>query len=688
MIKFMRKHNKKLLAIFASGLLIVWLGSSALQEMFRTDPRDEIVGSAFGQEFSGVDLGQAHLRTDVLGMMSIMWDRPWGGGAYNLPIKPVDHLTWFLLDQEARQSGIQVPRSEVDRLVKSSPQRGRAMEVIRDRRAVSIETIKDWIGDFMRINRVGQLAATSVKVSIPEIEHFVRDTGEKIKVRMAVLRADDFGDPEAKLDDAQLQDHFHKYKKLLPGEGEHGFGYKLPDRIRVQYIVADVDKVEKVMKVSREDARDYWSPNRKNFTKQVPLTTAPAGKPAASKPATPKPTTSSKPATRTEIKSFAEAYEDVVAEMRRERAPVLAEKIIRIASQRLHEPWYRVQLNKETGYKSAPPGADAPDHIDKIVADACSRNDLPAGALQVVKLGRWLTEADCLALEGIGKSQAQGQEGDDEAATKFSDLAFRVQNLYTAPKRSSERGLSLYETSNTMLRDTKNGMPHNFYLFRVVAAEAEHIPNAIDEQKDKIRKDVIKLKGYRKAGTAGTKLLAGAGARGIRAAVKADADLSKRLADTGVVEPEPFARKRSLVQYAIQFGLPLTPLWPVDELGVTEERKIGLFPIPMKMVAERYEVEAAKFIDACFGLAPASGAAGKPSRGVALVEMPNAMQWVVVEFIGIDRVEVAEFAKMRQQAMELLRTYRAIDFLKRWYDPDEVKARTKYERVEEEFEET
>ncbi len=679
MIKFMRKHNKKLLAIFASGLLVVWLGSTALEEMFRADPGKQVAGRAFGSEFRRRDLADAHARTEVLRSINMSWDMPWGS-TFGRLIDPVDQLTWFLLDREARRSGIQIPRREVERFLTMARIPGQWLESARDHRGISIDRIMDVIADQIRISRVGELAATSVEVSVPEVNHLIRDTREKLTVRMALFRAGDFANPKYQPDADTLEKHFYKYSGVLPDEGESGYGYKWPDRVRVEYLVADVDKIVSAMKISRDETRDYWADHRREYTRQVPVASAPASKPttssqpstAASQPA------ASKPATKTVVKSFDEAREEAESDLKKERGPVVAEKLIRLANNRLLEPWYDVTPDKETGYRSAPPGLDAPDYLAKVAGRVCRANDLPSEVLRVVKPGRWLTRKDALELAGIGEAVIEGQQPGEEAPTTFADLAFRVPGLYTPPRDSSLRGLSLYEPFNTPLVETKEGMPHNYYVFRVVAAEASHAPKTIDEVKERVRRDVIELDGYRRAGEAVKKVLPRAQQQGLQAAVKADAALTERLGDHVLITPEPFARRRSMDRMALQFGLPLTAYWPIEELGVVEERQIGSFPIPMKMVAERFEPEVARFMEVCFGLAPKSGAASQPTPSVGLVEMPRSRQWALVEFVRIDRLSVGDYAKIQQQAYELLRLQRTIAFTRRWFDSEQVKKRADF----------
>ena len=128
----------------------------------------------------------------------------------------------------------------------------------------------------------------------------------------------------------------------------------------------------------------------------------------------------------------------------------------------------------------------------------------------------------------------------------------------------------------------------------------------------------------------------------------------------------------------------MTVLWPIEELGVVEDRKIGTFPVPMPMVAERHEPEVTKFLDACFALAPEPGITTRSTRAVTAVEMPKKKQWVIVEFVKIDRVPASEYAKMQRQVRDLLQGQRTIELLKAWFDPEQVKKRTRYAAIREE----
>ena len=60
MMKFFRKYNKQLLAVFVVLLMLVFVGGSALQFFITPNPGARVEGriKAFNQEVSGIDNGR------------------------------------------------------------------------------------------------------------------------------------------------------------------------------------------------------------------------------------------------------------------------------------------------------------------------------------------------------------------------------------------------------------------------------------------------------------------------------------------------------------------------------------------------------------------------------------------------------------------------------------------------------
>ncbi|MGI9013068.1 MAG: hypothetical protein ACR2GY_02340 [Phycisphaerales bacterium] len=69
--------------------------------------------------------------------------------------------------------------------------------------------------------------------------------------------------------EAELEAQLAKYADVMPGEGEHGFGYRLPDRVQVEWLALAASRVREAAlddaKLSRIELRKYWLKNKDRF---------------------------------------------------------------------------------------------------------------------------------------------------------------------------------------------------------------------------------------------------------------------------------------------------------------------------------------------------------------------------------------------------------------------------------------
>ena len=107
MMKFFRKHNKKLLAIFMVGLMIVFIGGSALQGLLTPQTNPVVANSNYGP-VTLLDQKSANDQTNLLEMMGLDWRRPVPGGT-----KALETVDWIMLRREAKALGAEVTPAAV-----------------------------------------------------------------------------------------------------------------------------------------------------------------------------------------------------------------------------------------------------------------------------------------------------------------------------------------------------------------------------------------------------------------------------------------------------------------------------------------------------------------------------------------------------------------------------------------------
>ncbi|MDD5010804.1 MAG: hypothetical protein PHQ00_01640, partial [Phycisphaerae bacterium] len=139
--------------------------------------------------------------------------------------------------------------------------------------------------DVLSIIVYARIVNDAEDVTIPQLENIFARTKGKINAEFVQFGADDFLDKVSEPDETQISAQFEKYKNTLPGEitddNPYGFGYKLPPRVAMDYVIVKLDDVKKLVdKPTEEEAEEYYQRNLEQFTERVFAdTNAPDGAP-------------------------------------------------------------------------------------------------------------------------------------------------------------------------------------------------------------------------------------------------------------------------------------------------------------------------------------------------------------------------------------------------------------------------
>ena len=156
----------------------------------------------------------------------------------------VSVMTWLALYKEAQRWGFGTSDAEVKARIEkfrelgltsaelsrviSNVARGepsRFYEALRT--DMTLRAYVDWLTE-----------ALTIPVE-PEMRRQFTRTDEQIKVRLVVLKAEDFVDAAEEPSPEALREQFEKYKEYLAGEGPKGFGYRTAAGVAIEYLVAD-----------------------------------------------------------------------------------------------------------------------------------------------------------------------------------------------------------------------------------------------------------------------------------------------------------------------------------------------------------------------------------------------------------------------------------------------------------------
>jgi hypothetical protein len=315
---------------------------------------------------------------------------------------------------------------------------------------------------------VDWLVETTAVAVQPELRRRFARIDEKMKVRLAVLKAEDFRDKAPEPSEEDLQKQFDACKQHLPGQGPKGFGYRIPDRVRIEYLMADPKafQMDAEARAADKDVKAYYEAHKESdyLVKEEPKKEgADEAAPVADAP---------------KEKKF-RPLEEVRDEIRK---MLLDGEARRLAREKLQADVSEVRSMRE-----------APDL--QIWADGAQ--------VQYRPVPEMLTGEQLAALEGVGGA-ARENRGLAEHALALAELV--------GPERAQ---LAVGEMSEVF-----TDADGRAYAFRVTGYEKNHEPASLDEVRDKVVADVSLEAAFESAVSAGRALLEAAAEPGLEAAAK------------------------------------------------------------------------------------------------------------------------------------------------------------------------
>ncbi|MGB2797046.1 MAG: hypothetical protein WBD75_09960 [Phycisphaerae bacterium] len=404
-------------------------------------------------------------------------------------------LTWMALYKEACQWGFGASGLEVEARIEALHKLGLTAKDFKQLIAQEAGD-RDFFYESLRVDMtlrayVDWLMETTAVVVQPELRRRFARIDEKMKVRLAVLKAEDLRDKVPEPSEEDLRKQFDACKQYLPGQGPKGFGYRIPDRVRIEYLVADPKVFEKdaEARVTDEDVEAAYEARKdpEFLVKEEPKKEDAEKKEAEAGDST--------AAAETPKEKKFRPLEEVREEIRKS---LVGHEAKRLAQEKMQGDVSEIRSMRE-----------APDL--QIWAD---------GALvQYRAVPDMLTGEQLAAIEGVGGA-ARENRGLAEHALTLAELV--------GPERAQ---LAVNEMSE-LFTDADG----RAYAFRVTGCEANHELASLDEVRDKVIADVRLEAAFESAVAAGRALLEAAAEPGLEAAAKK--------AGVAVEESDWFPRER------------------------------------------------------------------------------------------------------------------------------------------------
>lgn len=409
-------------------------------------------------------------------------------------------LAWLALYEEARRLGFGTSAAQVNARIESLRPLGltglHLARVVDDvaggRQGLLFEGLRKDMTLVAYINWLGETLGAAVE---PEMRREFTRMDERIKVRLVALNAEDAVEQVKDVADETLRKQFGKYRKFLAGKGPEGYGYRIPDRVAIEYLVADPAGFEKeaAPEVTAKAVRAYYDANKDTefLVKQEKDEKPDADKKNDAKAAD----GNDQPASADEqhqkppekkVRPFDEVRDQIRKTLVRRHAE-------RLARRRLHENVAEIRTMRKKPKLG-------------IWADGTAVRHVRAENLHT---------AEALAeLEGIGQATCQ--------TDAFPAYAVAVVELVGQDKARIAVG---------EISDVFTGTDGRAYAFRVTDVQANHEPADLNEVRDKVLADVRRAKAFEMIRERGKKLIEAASAKKSLEDAAKDASLETVVSD-------------------------------------------------------------------------------------------------------------------------------------------------------------
>ena len=191
-------------------------------------------------------------------------------------------IYWVLLTREAHEAGVRTPieyaKSQLE-LIMPRLHRGatysQVISAIEKRSRVSEEQVLDAFSDMTSVIEYCRTICATENRTIQQVLNQTSLRQETIDVNYVVCGADTFLDESFKPGADKVEEQFEKYKGDFAGEvsegNPYGFGYKLPERVRLEYIAVRLNDVASTVNpLTQQEAEEYYQQHLQIFTRMVP----------------------------------------------------------------------------------------------------------------------------------------------------------------------------------------------------------------------------------------------------------------------------------------------------------------------------------------------------------------------------------------------------------------------------------
>jgi len=307
----------------------------------------------------------------------------------------------------------------------------------------------------------------SQRLSQPVLRAAFQDQRAQISGRLLLIPADKFIDEAAEPTERQITEHFERYKDVPTGQSEpYGFGYRIPDRVKLVYLTVSYDAVAETVTVSNTEALAEYEANKSRYV-------APPGPDAG-------------PDAEPTQRDYLEVRKQIMAQLKQQKTLEKVRQIIRAAQGRFTDA-ERVLPDdeKDRRYKAIPESFEPPSFA-QIATQLSEQFDVTIGVQR--RTEDWVTADALPSLPGIGASRV-------ESASQPTTLRSYVLSA-RAFEPADDNPAATFRLQQGLVSEPMRGRDGSMYLFRLTDAEPSHAPKRLEVVREQVVADLKRLAAY------------------------------------------------------------------------------------------------------------------------------------------------------------------------------------------------
>ncbi len=487
MFKLFRKYNK---------VILVWGGCLLMVAFLVPQSLTQCSGGSGNYTLGTSDTGKVTEfdRRGAAIQLQILQRLPLAGQMAGALAGPEDGpLKWVLMSRDAQRLGISAGPSEAEIIFQLLGIDDTGLARMADNMGTTPETIRGAVLAWLTLDRYDQLirgnsyaplverinalgmatqfmqqgnfqaafmTANAVeggqRLSAPLIAHFLQEQGATVSGEAILVGASRYLDMINEPTEADLQQLFDDYKSNLPGSAPYGFGYRTPDRVKIEYLVIPIDRAEAQVEVDEAEAYEFYEKNKSAMPKVPGSDEAPP---------------------------YSEVREVIVMSLKQQKAASLADRMTKAALAQMFEA--QRGLEERSGYKVVPDDF-APIDLQRI-ADGLEL-DFEVKPMVFNETDHWTPVSELEDLPGLDFAMMQRRP-----QVTLTQYVMSAKEMGPA----SDNPLVPERLQVGLPGSPLIGADRSRILFRLTAAEPSHDAASLDAVRDQVTEDARQLTAYR-----------------------------------------------------------------------------------------------------------------------------------------------------------------------------------------------